>query len=404
MLAFLANAALYVVPFLVIITFIVTIHELGHFLVARAFGIAVDRFSIGFGRTIVAIKDRWGVEWRIAWLPLGGYVKFSGDENVASVPDEDDLESLRARIIQREGAGAEKRYFAFKPLWQRALVVVAGPAANFVLSIALLALLIGGLGEPMTTGPISGVVPGGAAARAGFRAGDEIVAADGHALRDFEDLHAYVIYRDSVPIDFSVMRAGQLIHLRATPGQQQIDSPFGGKESGGLLGVSRPLQPTRIVHYDPIAALGMGVQRTWQMVETTGYYVGRILTGGVSPRQLHGVIGTATASGAITKEAINDAPNDPAMQALGILVNLVGLCAMLSVSVGLVNLLPIPILDGGHLLFYTYEWVVRRPLSAGVQAAGYRVGLALLVCLMLFANVNDLHLQKVFHFFGALFS
>jgi regulator of sigma E protease len=146
MLAFLANAALYVVPFIVIITFIVTIHELGHFLVARAFGIAVDRFSVGFGRTIVAIKDRWGVEWRIAWLPLGGYVKFSGDENVASVPDEDDLESLRARIIQREGAGAEKRYFAFKPLWQRALVVVAGPAANFVLSIALIAILIGSLG------------------------------------------------------------------------------------------------------------------------------------------------------------------------------------------------------------------------------------------------------------------
>ena len=146
------------------------------------------------------------------------------------------------------------------------------------------------------------------------------------------------------------------------------------------------------------------MQRTWQMVETTGFYVGRILTGGVSPRQLHGVIGTATASGAITKEAINDAPNDPGMQALGVLVNLVGLCAMLSVSVGMVNLLPIPILDGGHLLFYAYEWVVRRPLSAGVQAAGYRVGLALLVCLMLFANVNDLHLQKVFHFFGALFS
>src|ERR1700722_18980579 len=123
MLAFLANAALYVVPFLVIITFIVTIHELGPFLVARACGIAVDRFSIGFGRTIVAFRDRWGVEWRLAWLPLGGYVRFAGDETAASVPDEDDLESLRARIVAREGAGAEMRYFAFKPLWQRALVV-----------------------------------------------------------------------------------------------------------------------------------------------------------------------------------------------------------------------------------------------------------------------------------------
>src|SRR5476649_2874857 len=168
MLAFLANAALYVVPFLVIITFIVTIHELGHFLVARACGIAVDRFSIGFGKTIVAFKDRWGVEWRIAWLPLGGYVRFAGDDNVASVPDDDDLESLRARIIQREGAGAEKRYFAFKPLWQRTLVVAAGPAANFLLSIALFAVLYAAIGQPVMWGPLDKVSPGSAAAAAGF--------------------------------------------------------------------------------------------------------------------------------------------------------------------------------------------------------------------------------------------
>ncbi len=404
MLAFLANAALYVVPFLVIITFIVTIYELGHFLVARACGIAVDRFSIGFGRTIAAFRDRWGVEWRIAWLPLGGYVRFAGDENVASVPDEEDLDTLRARIVEREGPGAEKRYFAFKPLWQRAVVVLAGPVANFVLSIALFAILFAAVGEPVTQGPISGVTAGGAAAQAGFRTGDVIVAADGHRLQGFEDLHAYVISRDAVPIDFSVMRAGQLIHLRATPGRQMVDSPFGGQEPGGLLGVRGPQQPPKVVRYDPIAAIGMGVDRTWQTVETTGFIVGRILTGGVNPNQLHGVIGTATASGHLAKEAISVAPGDPGLQAINVLINMVNLCALLSVSVGLVNLLPIPILDGGHLLFYAYEWVVRRPLSAGIQAAGYRVGLALLVCLMLFANVNDLHLQKVFHFFGALFS
>jgi regulator of sigma E protease len=404
MLVFLANAALSVVSFLVIITFIVTIHELGHFLVARACGIAVERFSVGFGRTIVAIRDRWGVEWRIAWLPFGGYVKFAGDENAASVPDEDDLDSLRARIVEREGPGAERRYFAFKPLWQRALVVVAGPAANFLLSIALFAVLAGSVGEPVTRGPISKVSPGSAAARAGFLAGDEIVAADGHAMRGFEDLAGYVIYRSGVPIDFSVLRAGQLIHLRATPGVQQVDSLFGGKESGGLLGVSGPLKRPQLVRYDPLSAVGVGAQRTWQTVQTTGFFVGRIVTGAVSPNQLHGAIGTAMASGKITKEAIKDAPNDPALQALDVLLNLINFCALISVSVGLVNLLPIPILDGGHLLFYAYEWVVRRPLSAGIQAAGYRVGLALLVCLMLFANVNDLHLQKVFHLFGALFS
>jgi regulator of sigma E protease len=404
MLAFLANAALYVVPFLVIITFIVTIHELGHFLVARACGIAVDRFSIGFGKTIFAFRDRWGVEWRVAWLPFGGYVRFAGDENAASVPDEDDLDTLRKRIIEREGPGAEKRYFAFKPLWQRALVVVAGPAANFVLSIALFAILFCAIGQPVVWGPLDKISPGSAAAHAGLRTGDQLLSADGHPLTSMQDLREYVVYRDSIPIDFALRRAGQVMHIVATPQRHQVDSPFGDDESGGQLGVSITPLEHRIVRYDPISAIGMGAMRTWRTVQTTGFYVGRILSGGVSPNQLHGAIGTATASGEIAKEAINDAPGDPATQALGVLINMVSLCALISVSVGLVNLLPIPILDGGHLLFYAYEWVVRRPLSAGIQAAGYRVGLALLVCLMLFANVNDLHLQKVFHFFGALFS
>src|SRR5580704_14593726 len=141
MLAFLANAALFVVPFLVVLTFIVTIHELGHFLVARACGVAVDRFSIGFGRALVSFRDRWGVEWRLAWLPLGGYVRFTGDENDASVPDQADLAALRKHIVARDGPGAERKYFVFKPLWQRALIVAAGPVTNFLLSIVLFAVV-----------------------------------------------------------------------------------------------------------------------------------------------------------------------------------------------------------------------------------------------------------------------
>jgi regulator of sigma E protease len=404
MLAFFANVALYVVPFLVMITLIVTIHELGHFLTARAFGVAVDRFSIGFGRAIFSLRDKWGVEWRVAWLPLGGYVKFAGDENAASVPDSEDLDDLRKRIALSEGVGAEKRYFYFKPLWQRALVVVAGPAANFVLAIALFALLFGTLGEQVTQGPIAQVLPGSAAARAGFVAGDEIVGADGRAIRGFEDLREYVAYRDGVSIDFAVERGGQLIHLIATPGLQQSASPFGGQESGGMLGVALAPQPPKIVHYDPISAVGMGAARTWDSVATTGFYFSRLISGHVAADQLHGVIGVARASGAIAKQAIDDAPGNPGVQALGVVVNLVGFSALLSIWIGIVNLLPIPVLDGGHLLFYAYESVVRRPLSAGVQAAGYRVGLALLACLLLVANGNDLHLQKVFHFIGGLFS
>ena len=404
MLAFLANVALYVVPFLVIITLIVTIHELGHFLTARAFGVAVDRFSIGFGRAIASFTDRWGVEWRVGWLPLGGYVRFAGDDNVASVPDQDDLAELRQRIVAREGAGAERRYFFFKPLWQRALVVLAGPVANFALAIVLFALIFGTVGEMITEGPIAQIVPGSAAARAGFQVGDTIVAADGHRIRGFEDLLRYVSYRDGVPIDFTVERAARQLHIEAAPTREQEASPFGGQQSGGRLGVMLKPQRLRVIHYDPISALGMGAARTWDAVATTGFAFGRLVTGHVGADQLHGIIGTARASGSIAKEAIKEAPGEPALQTLGALVNLIAFCALLSVWVGLVNLVPIPVLDGGHLLFYAYEGVVRRPLSANVQAAGYRLGLALLVGLMLFANVNDLHLEKVVRFLGALFS
>jgi regulator of sigma E protease len=404
MLASLANVAIYVVPFIIIITFIVTIHELGHFIAARSLGVAVERFSVGFGRAIVSVKDRWGVEWRLGWLPFGGYLKFAGDENVASVPDQSDLAALRAAIVAREGPGAEKRYFYFKPLWRRAVVVAAGPLANFLLAIALFSILFATLGEVVTQGPIAKIQAGSAAERAGFQVGDEVVAADGRRLRSFEDLRQYVVYRDGVTINFTVKRQGRLVQLAATPARKPMKSVFGGEESGGLLGVELAPQRPAIVHYDPLSATAMGVSRTWETVQTTLFYFGRILTGRVSPDQLHGVIGTAQASGAITKQALSEAPGDPAIQALSVLVNLVSFSALISITVGLVNLLPIPVLDGGHLLFYAYEWIVRRPLSAGVQAAGYRVGLALLACLMLFANGNDLHLQRVFRFFGALFS
>ena len=402
--ALLANVALYIVPFLVIITVIVTIHELGHFLTARALGVAVDRFSVGFGRALVSFKDRWGVEWRIAWLPLGGYVRFAGDENLSSIPDLDDLSALRREIVAREGPGAEKKYFYFKPVWQRTLVVLAGPAANFVLSIALFALLFATLGEPLTQGPISGVVPGSAAARAGFQTGDLIVAADGHAVRGFEDLMLYVAYRDGVPINFTVDRRGQLIHMTAAPAAQSRPSQFGGRETVGFLGVSAPRKPPTIVRYDPISAIGVGAAQTWDAISTTGYYVARIVTGRTAANQLHGLVGIVTVSGGVAEQAVHEAPKKVGLQLLGLSVRMVGLSALLSVTVGLVNLLPIPILDGGHLLFYAYEAVVRRPLSGSIQAASYRVGLALLVCMMLFANWNDLQRLQVFRFFGGLSS
>ncbi len=393
-----------VLPFLLVITLIVTVHELGHFLVARAFGVAVDRFSIGFGRALVSWRDRAGVEWRIAWLPLGGYVRFAGDENIASVPDQKDLAVMRMAIVAKEGPGAERKYLHFKPLWQRALIVIAGPAANFLLSILLFAIVIASFGVAVSSSRIHAVTPGSAAARAGFRPGDSVVRADQRSIRGFEDIELYVQSRAGTPIQFTVERAGRIVRFVATPGSFSTPSPFGGSQTIGRLGLES--EPTRFEHVGPIKALALGGARTWEITGDTLDYLGRLVTGQVNANQLHSWLGIAHASGAFTRQAIQVSHDEtPGVVIANIAGALISFSALLSVSVGLLNLLPIPVLDGGHLIFYAYEWVARRPARASVQAAGYRVGLALLVGLMLFATFNDLRQLRVIHFLlGSLFS
>jgi regulator of sigma E protease len=402
MLAFLANAAIYVVPFLVIITFVVTIHELGHFLTARAFGVAVDRFSIGFGRAIASFKDRWGVEWRIAWLPLGGYVRFAGDENIASVPDQDDLEGLRAAIVARDGPGAEKRLFYFKPLWQRTLVVAAGPVANFVLAIALFAILFGAFGESVVPTVVGQVVAGEAAQRAGVRAGDVITALDGRKVATFDDLTQYIHDRAGAPTRLTILRSGRQLDIVVTPGSSVQPNPVGGTVKIGYLGIQSGRGTVK--YYDAGGAIVRGAQHTWEVVAGTGEAIGRLFQG-KADWPFSGLIGIVHASGALTKQAASLAQTDHADLGLTLTYTYVNLAALLSVSLGLVNILPIPVLDGGHLLFYAYESVARRPMAARVQAADYRVGLALLAGLMLFTTWHDLQRLQVFqHLLGALFS
>ncbi|MGH6972055.1 MAG: M50 family metallopeptidase, partial [Caulobacteraceae bacterium] len=342
MLAFLQTAAIYVAPFLAVITLIVTIHELGHFLVARACGVAVDRFSIGFGRAIASVKDRWGVEWRIGWLPLGGYVRFAGDDNAASVPDEEDLDAMRRRIALKEGASAVKRYFHFKPLWQRALIVFAGPATNFLLAIALFAILFTAMGEPVTSMRITDVVPGSPAASAGVRAGDVVLGADGRRLSSFDDLAAYVRDRPGQPMSLSVERAGHDLVIPITPEAKLENNPAGGQIKVGLLGVASQATMRRD---GPVRALVRGTETTWDIVAKTGYYVGRMVEG-KSGWPFAGFIGTAHIAGALTTQAVSVSHIDHVNLFLALAVQYVTLSAFLSVSVGLVNLLPIPILDG----------------------------------------------------------
>jgi regulator of sigma E protease len=398
----LQTALIYVVPFLLVITLLVVVHELGHFLTARAFGVAVDRFSIGFGRAIVSWRDRSGVEWAIGWLPLGGYVRFAGDENAASIPDQTDLNSLRASIVANEGVGAELKYLPFKPLWQRALVVVAGPMANFVLATVLFAIFLATFGEPVTSPRISQVTPGGPAAQAGFQVGDVVLSGGPQRFDSFQDMQAYVQYRAGIPIDFTVARGASRLHLVATPSAQSEPSPFGGAQTVGHLGLGA--RGGTLKRYNPFEAVVRGAGKTWDVAATTVFYLGRILTGQVGADQLHSVVGIAHASGSITQQAVASAHEAGVSWIVGVAYFLIQLAALMSVSVGLLNLLPVPTLDGGHLLFYAYELITKHPPRAGIQAAGFRAGLALLVGLMLFATWNDLQRLRVFQFVGSFFS
>jgi regulator of sigma E protease len=405
MLDFLSYTATSLFTFLIVLTVVVTVHELGHFLSARAFGVAVDRFSIGFGRPLAVWRDRSGVEWRLGWIPFGGYVRFAGDENEASVPDQDHLAAMRRRVIEREGPAGLNRYYHFKPLWQRAVVAAAGPFANFVLAIALFASLLLAFGEQVLPARVASVTPGSPAAEAGFRPGDLIVSAAGQPVRNFEDLSRTVQLRGGVPVEFGIERGGVPMTLSATPAWAEVPDPIRGKTRIGQIGVV-PEQNAHDyvqVRYGPVEALGRGADRTWEVLTTTVYYLGRIISGQVSADQISGPLGIANVSGKVTQLSAAGAPDIPSMLAT-VGVNLLQFTALVSVSIGFMNLLPIPVLDGGHLLFYAYEALARRPLTAKVQAAGYRLGLALVLGLMLFATWNDLQQLRVFKFLGQLLS
>lgn len=404
MLDFIGQALIYVVPFLLVLTLVVTIHELGHFWTARAFGVKVDRFSIGFGKGLNR-TDRHGIEWRLGWIPLGGYVKFSGDFDASSVPDASGLDAMRAEIVAAKGAGAEKDYFHFKPLWQRALIVAAGPFANFVLAVSIFAVLFSVIGAETRPPRVAGVEAGSAAEAAGFQTGDLILRINGRVIEDDTAVRRMVSLSAGDPMAFVVQRGEETVALTATPRRIERQDPIAGPVRMGVLGVEmRPLQgETRHVRYPPHEAVWQGVRETGAVLDTTLTYLGRIVTGRESGDQLSGPLGIAKASGALT-EAAAGVEADARLRAANVAITLISFAAILSIGIGFLNLLPIPVLDGGHLLFYAYEAVARRPLAANIQEMGYRVGLVLLVGLMLFATWNDLRKLSLFQFLGGLSS
>jgi regulator of sigma E protease len=405
MLAALGQVLIYIVPFLLVLTFIVTIHELGHFLVARAFGVKIDRFAIGFGRALYRRTDRHGVEWRLGWIPAGGYVKFSGDLDASSVPDQAGLAELKARITAEQGPAAVRDYYHFKPVWQRMLIVAAGPVANFILAITIFALLFMTVGAQLTPARVGQVQTGSPAAAAGFQPGDLITAVEGRTIEDRSEVTRAVMLSSGDPLRITVERAGQAVELVAVPERRMENDPIAGRIQVGQIGVilEARREDLRHVRYNPAEAVVAGAKQTVDVIGSTLKYLGRLVTGRESGDQLSGPIGIAKASGSLTNMAVQANP-DPTATAINLGLTLVNLAAILSIGIGFLNLMPIPVLDGGHLVFYAYEAVARRPVAARFQEAGYRVGLALLAGFMLFATWNDLQKLNLFQFLGGLVS
>jgi regulator of sigma E protease len=360
-------------PFLFVLTVVVFFHELGHFLVARWCGVKVKAFSIGFGKEIFGFYDRHGTRWRFAWIPLGGYVKFLDDENSASVPSRAALE----KMTPSERAGA----FQSQPLAARCAIVAAGPVANFLLAIVIFALTFTFVGVQVTAPRVDELVADGPAATAGFRSGDVIVSIDGQAIETFADMQRIVSASADHELGFEVNRGGVLLKLKVTPARREISDRFGNKLRVGVIGIRR--NPTQaeweFKRYGPIESLGLGVRETVFIITRTLSYLGDVIMGLESADQMRGPIGIAEISGQVASAGI---------------VPLLSLTAVLSVSIGLINLFPIPLLDGGHLLFYLIEAVRRRPLSERTQEIGFRIGLAVVLMLMMFATWNDLGIVR----------
>ena len=359
----------YLIPFLFVLTVVVFFHELGHFLVARRCGVRVLVFSIGFGPELFGFDDRHGTRWKLSAIPLGGYVKFFGDENAASVPDPVALAAMSEE---------DRRHsFVHQSVGRRAAIVVAGPAANFVLAVLIFAALFMAFGKPSTSPRVDAVQPGSAAQAAGFQPGDLVLTINGRPIDSFPDMQQIVSTSAGEMLTFEVDRGGVKVELKAVPTLRESKDRFGNVHRIGVLGITRSPSPgdTHFQPVGPVTALELGVQRTWFVVERTLSYIGGVISGREAADQLGGPIRIAQVSGQVATEGLS---------------SLFSLTAVLSVSIGLLNLFPVPLLDGGHLLFYGIEAVRGKPLSERAQEVGFRIGLAIVVMLMIFATYNDL--------------
>ena len=366
----------YVIPFLVILTLLVFVHEMGHYLIARRNGVRVEAFSIGFGPELFAWNDRSGTRWRVAAVPLGGYVKMFGDADPASAGAADDSEMSEADKAVS---------FHHKTLGQRAAIVAAGPIANFLFAILILAVLYGFMGRTYAPAVVDEVVPDLAAAAAGLVTGDRFVTVDGVEVSEFSDLRVIVFENPGVPLPVTIERDGRVLDVTVTPASQTQTDRLGIERTFGVLGV-RSLSTT-VEYPGPIRAVGLAVAESWSIAEQTVTGLVEMITGARGTEELGGPLRIAQMSGEVAQ--------------LGIATT-VWFMAALSITLGVINLVPVPILDGGHLLFYAIEAVRRKPLGERAQEIASMAGLAVVLCLMVFVTWNDLVQLKVVEYIGSI--
>jgi regulator of sigma E protease len=367
----------YGVPFIVILTLLVFVHELGHYVIARRNGVRVDVFSIGFGPELFGWTARSGTRWKFSAIPLGGYVKMYGDSDVASTgPAPTDMTPEEKAVS-----------FPHKRVGQRAAIVLGGPLANFLFAIVVLAGLYMTVGQPYTIPVIDRVSPGTAAAEAGLQPGDLVRTIDGQAIQRFEDMQRIVQARPGQRLAVVLERDGKPVNMEITPQVHEFTDRFGNNQRIGRLGVESTQM--RVVQHDPLTATWQAARETWNLTVGTLHALGQMVAGTRATEEIGGVLRIAQMAGQVSRDGL------PYM---------IWFTALLSINLGLINLFPIPVLDGGHLLFCAAEALRGRPLGRKVQEYGSMAGLAAVLALMIFATWNDLVHLRVVAFFASLIS
>ncbi len=360
----------YIIPFLILIMIVVFIHEYGHYYFAKRYGVGVTDFSIGFGREIFGWNDKSGTRWKVCWIPLGGYVKFFGDRNVFSQTEQQE-------IINKYSEDDRQKLFILKPLYQRSLIVAAGPLANFFLAILIFTMINMFVGKDMTPAIIDEVQKDSPAFVAGMKKNDKIIYIDKKKVESILEVSTFINISTSETIEFVVIRNDQEISLLVKPNLVDGKDSLGNSVKKRMIGIrlspfnneyqKQPLGPSKAIYYS--------VKEVWFVTTTSLNYLGKMITGSADSSQLGGPIRIAKVTGQVAEYGI---------------IPFLSIMAYISISLGLINLFPIPMLDGGHLMFYLFEKILGRPLSQRTQEGFFRIGLFLLISLMFFVTFNDL--------------